>query len=71
MSRARASLSSREQRRRRSVAQLSRLLQQLQQPAEPMSTADALALREQIRQEAMPKQASLPLSPIARKDSPS
>jgi hypothetical protein len=61
----------REQRRRRSLAQVAQLMQVLHQPPEPMSTADALALREQISRAADPIQPSLPLSPILPKGSPS
>ena len=67
----RASASLRDTRRRRSLAQVTALLQQLHQPAAPLGTDDALALREQIRQDAQPKQRSLPLSPIPPKGSPS
>jgi hypothetical protein len=61
----------REQRRRRSLAQVAQLLQVLHQLPEQISTADALALREQISRAADPIQPSLPLSPIPPKGSPS
>jgi hypothetical protein len=67
----RASPSSRELRRRRSLAQVTALLQQLHQPSPPLSTEECLALREQIRQAADPVQPSLPLFPTPPKGSPS
>lgn len=67
----RASSSLREQRRRRSLAQVSQLLQQLHQTPEPMSSGDALALREQISRAADPIQPSLPLFPTRPKGTPS
>lgn len=74
MPRVRASLGSRDIRRRRSLAHVTALLQQLHQPpqsAEPLSSQDLLAIREQLRQEAAPRQKSLPLPPPTAKDSPS
>lgn len=69
----RASHGLRDTRRRRSLMQVRRLLEQLhQEPAAGAMTAEeALALREQIRQEAEGRQPSLPLSLTHRKDSPS
>jgi hypothetical protein len=69
----RASHGLRDTRRRRSLTQVRRLLEQLHQEPEAgaMTTDDALALREQIRQEAEGRQPILPLSLIPRKDSPS
>lgn len=69
----RASHGLRDTRRRRSLTQVRRLLEQLHQEptAGAMTTDEALALREQIRQEMEGRQPSLPLSLTHRKDSPS
>ena len=67
----RASSTLREQRLRRSADYAARLQQLLQQPPEPMTTNDALALREQISRSMDSTQPSLPLFPILPKGSPS
>jgi hypothetical protein len=73
--RVRASHGSRDLRRRRSLAHVTALLQQLHQPrpsAEPLSPEQLLAMREQCRLDAAAtKQKSLPLPPPTAKDSPS
>lgn len=62
MAGSRASIGLRENRRRRSVAEVAKVLQQLEQAPSPLSQEELLELHRQLALEPASKQPLLPLS---------